>query len=225
LQLRWFAMEKRAPIETEAFPSTKAPHLTEADLPAMIRAAKAGKREALNDLLSHVRPRVLSVALRMVRDRDDAEDVAQEALIKVCRHLTRFEGRSAFSTWLHRIVVNTALDRLRAQQGRADRVAGDAGDDRPEVPLHPVVACDEETPEHLLGRAETGAAVQDAIACLSGPHQEVLALREIDGESYQTIAHIARVPVGTIMSRLHHARRRLAEQLSATFDASVLRAA
>jgi len=212
-------MEKRDATEPQASTSTKAPQLSEAEL---IAAACAGDRVLLNELLAHVRPRVFSVALRMVRDRDDAEDVAQEALLKVCRHITRFEGRSAFTTWLHRIVVNTALDRLRAHQVRSEHTPGD---DRDEAPSTPVVASDEETPERLLGRAEAGAAVQGAIACLSAAHQEVLALREIEGESYQSIARLARVPVGTIMSRLHHARRRLAEQLTATFDASVLRAA
>ena len=63
--------------------------------------------------------------MRIVRDRDEAEDVVQEALLKVCRSLTRFEGRAAFSTWLHRIVVNAALDRLRRHQTRRDRVSDD----------------------------------------------------------------------------------------------------
>ena len=215
-------MEKRDAIETQAAASAKAPQPTEADLREVIEAAGAGDRAALNDLLGRVRPRLLSVALRMVRDRDDAEDVVQEALLKVCRHITRFEGRSAFSTWLHRIVVNTALDRLRRQQPRWDRAGGE---EREEAGPPPVVAVDEETPERQLGRAETGAAVQGAIACLSVAHQEVLALREIEGESYHVIARIARVPVGTVMSRLHHARRRLAEQLGATYEQAALQAA
>jgi len=215
-------MEKRDAIETQAAVGAKAPQLTEADLREVIEAAGAGNRAALNDLLGRVRPRLLSVALRMVRDRDDAEDVVQEALLKVCRHITRFEGRSAFSTWLHRIVVNTALDRLRRQQPRWDRAAGE---DREEAAPPPVLAVDDETPERMLGRAQTGAAVQGAIACLSVAHQEVLALREIEGESYHAIARLARVPVGTVMSRLHHARRRLAEQLTATFEESALQAA
>src|SRR4029077_18936791 len=69
----------------------------------LIDQARAGARQALNRVLAGVRPRLLAVALRIMRDRDDAEDVVQESLIKVCRSLTRFEGRSAFTTWLHRI--------------------------------------------------------------------------------------------------------------------------
>jgi RNA polymerase sigma-70 factor, ECF subfamily len=192
------------------------------DLEGLIDAARAGDRVALNRLLAHARPRLLAVAQRMLRDRDDAEDVVQEALVKVCRHLTRFEGRSAFSTWLHRIVVNAALDRMRRQQARWDRSTDILPEPGRSGAVEPV---DEETPERLVSRAETGAAVKGAIACLSESHQEVLALREFDGESYQAISDIVSVPVGTVMSRLHHARRRLAEQLGATFDTSALRAA
>ena len=99
--------------ETVLFGGTKAPQAGGAeaprslyDLDELIGAACAGDRAALNRLLAHARPRLVAVAMRIVRDRDDAEDVVQEALLKVCRSLTRFEGRSAFSTWLHRIVVN-----------------------------------------------------------------------------------------------------------------------
>ncbi len=184
--------------------------------PALIEEARRGDREALNRLLAVVRPRLLAVALRIMRDRDDAEDVVQESLIKVCRSLTRFEGRSAFTTWLHRIVVNTGLDRLRRPELRRDRVAeNDDGEAR--VEAEPAV--DEETPEHLYNQAESGAVVQGAIARLSPVHREVLALREIDGESYQDIATIARIPVGTVMSRLHHARKRLAIELGAALAA------
>jgi RNA polymerase sigma-70 factor (ECF subfamily) len=176
----------------------------------LVEQARSGDREALNRVLATVRPRLLAVALRIMRDRDDAEDVVQESLIKVCRSLTRFEGRSAFTTWLHRIVVNTSLDRLRRPELRRDRVAeNDEGEVRPDA--EPAV--NEETPEQLYDRAEAGAVVQGAIARLSPVHREVLALREIDGESYQDIATIARIPVGTVMSRLHHARKRLAVEL------------
>jgi RNA polymerase sigma-70 factor (ECF subfamily) len=179
--------------------------------PALIEQARAGDREALNRLLASVRPRLLAVALRVMRDRDDAEDVVQESLVKVCRSITRFEGRSAFTTWLHRIVVNTSLDRLRRPELRRDQVIeNDEGETRAEV----VPAVDEETPEQLYSQAESGAVVHGAIARLSPVHREVLSLRELDGESYQAIATIARIPVGTVMSRLHHARRRLVAELA-----------
>src|SRR5205814_1348141 len=100
-----------------------------------------------------------------------------------CRSLTRFEGRSAFTTWLHRIVVNTALDRLRRHQARRERSSED--DDRdggvPET-------IDEQTPERVLCRSETRAAVRGALERLSQSHREVLVRRELDGESYRDVA-------------------------------------
>jgi RNA polymerase sigma-70 factor (ECF subfamily) len=215
-------METRHEIEPLNASDAKLPHAGEAnslrDLDELISSARAGDGAALNRLLAHVRPRLFAVALRIVRDRDDAEDVVQEALLKVCRYLTRFEGRSAFSTWLHRILVNTALDRLRHEQSRWERVVTDVErEDQPARTSDAAEGIDEETPELIVGRAETGAVVREALASLSPAHQEALALREFDGESYQDIARIARCPVGTIMSRLHHARRRLASELAPHF--------
>lgn len=172
---------------------------------------------AMNELLAAARPRLYATALRMVRDRDDAEDVVQEAMLKVCRNLGAFEGRAAFSTWLHRIVVNCALDRLRRDAARPGRSAasralrGQAAEDEQRSAVEPA---DDRTPEVLLGRAQVGAVVRGAMATLSASHREVLALRELDGESYRDIAQAARCPVGTVMSRLHHARRKFVEELT-----------
>jgi RNA polymerase sigma-70 factor (ECF subfamily) len=207
-----------------SFGGTKAPQPREAnslrDLDELIEAARRGDRAALNRLLSDARPRLLAVALRVVRDRDEAEDVVQEALVKVCRSLARFEGRSSFSTWLHRIVVNAALDRLRRQGARREKVADD--DERT---LEPVEKIDEQTPERVVSRRETGAVVRGALARLSPVHREVLELREFEGESYRDVARLVRCPVGTVMSRLHHARHKLAAELASAVEAGALRAA
>jgi len=213
-------MENSARIETGRGPLARSPQgceadsLSDVDLGELIDGARGGDHGALNRLAARIRPRLLAIALRTVRDRDEAEDVAQEALVKVCRYLTRFEGRSTFATWIHRITVNTSLDCLRRQQARHERVTDrdDAGPERPA----PQDSIDEETPERALARAEVGAAVQGAIARLTPSHAETLALRELDGESYQSIAAIVRCPIGTVMSRLHHARRRLVAELGST---------
>jgi len=201
------------PHEANALPAV-------ADVDALIAAACAGDRAALDRLLTDARPRLVAVAMRIVRDRDDAEDVVQEALLKVCRSLGRFEGRSAFSTWLHRIVVNAGLDRLRRHQARRERFAGDDDRELSEVSADAGVdLVDEQTPERLVSRHETGAAVRGALARLSPSHREVLVLREFDGESYRDLARLVRCPVGTVMSRLHHARHRLADELGPYVDA------
>ncbi len=212
-------MENLDEIETQPEFVTRTPQTREAnslrDLDELIACAKRGDRHALNRLMTHARPRLLAVALRMVRDRDEAEDVVQESLIKVCRHVTRFEGRSSFSTWLHRIVVNTALDRLRRIPGRRERDMAGPDDASETNVLAEAPVAEAETPERLYARAEAGAIVHRALDRLSPTHRQALALRELDGEAYQSIAEIVHCPVGTIMSRLFHARRRLAEELTA----------
>lgn len=212
-------MENPNSTESVLLRGTKAPQSREAntlcDLDELIASARRGDRGALNRLLTDARPRLIAVALRIVRDRDEAEDVVQEALLKVCRSLTRFEGRSSFSTWLHRITVNAALDRLRRGSARRDRPAqGGHGEDG-EAPQASPDLVDEQTPERLVSRRETGAFVRGALDRLQPIHRDVLVLREFDGESYRDLARIVRCPVGTVMSRLHHARHKLVAELSA----------
>jgi RNA polymerase sigma-70 factor (ECF subfamily) len=156
----------------------------------------------------------MSVAMRVVRDRDEAEDVVQDALVKACRSLKSFEGRSSFSTWLHRITVNAALDRLRRGSARRERLAKESDEDRGQPETIEMV--DEQTPERLVSRRQTGEVVRGALAKLQPIHREVLVRREFDGESYRDLARIVRIPIGTVMSRLHHARHKLEDELSAS---------
>jgi RNA polymerase sigma-70 factor (ECF subfamily) len=174
-------MENPNRIELGVPRGTKAPQPSEAiqlrDLDELIASARRGDRGALNRLLADARPRLLAVAMRIVRDRDEAEDVVQEALLKVCRSLSRFEGRSSFSTWLHRITVNAALESPAPphEPPRQGRAAGAgrarAGDDeRAPAPLDLV---DEQTPERVVSRRETGAVVRGALARLQPIHRDV----------------------------------------------------
>jgi RNA polymerase sigma-70 factor (ECF subfamily) len=207
-----------SPEESSASsPDLAAPDATARDVVALelVERVKGGDRKALEALLVSVRPRLSAVALKIVRNRDDAEDVVQDAMVKVCRYIDKFEGRAALSTWLHRIVVNTAVDHLRSRRSGPIVVPAAAPQDSPEEAARRAPqSVVEETPEDLLAQAETGAWVRGGMARLSLVHREVLALRELEGESYQSIAEIARCPVGTVMSRLHHARQRLAETLA-----------
>jgi RNA polymerase sigma-70 factor (ECF subfamily) len=174
---------------------------------------------SIGALLAAARPRMYAVALRLTKNHDDAEDVVQEAMLKAWRNMGRFEGRAAFTTWIHRIVVNAALDRLRSRRPEVSTRAGAGGRDDGEVAQDPPLArslspSSPETPEDLVESAEIGAAVHRAMGALSPVHREALALRELDGESYQSIARIVHCPIGTVMSRLHHARHRLAEVIT-----------
>lgn len=177
----------------------------------------------LEEMFRQVRPRLLTIAERVLGDADEAEDAVQDALVKAWQKLDRFEGRSSLTTWLHRITVNTALDHLRR---RASAVGGmprnsAAGVVSPERPgpepgdaavfgaRHP------DTPERLFQRAESSAVVHRAIDRLSPAHADVLRLCELEEQSYATTASLVRCPLGTVMSRLYHARRSFAREVGA----------
>jgi len=190
----------------------------------LVAAAKSGAGEALEQLLAEARPRLMALALRVLGNTDDAEDAVQDAMVKVWRNIRRFEGRAAFSTWLHRIAINAALDRLR-RRGNG-HLAADAPDEHPQEAAEATMP---ETPERIYARAETAVVVHRAISQLSDTHGEALRLCDLEGESYATIAAVTDCPLGTVMSRLFHARRKLARELTQTAtddgDLAALRAA
>jgi RNA polymerase sigma-70 factor (ECF subfamily) len=193
----------------------------------LVSAAQTGKREAVERLLAEARPRLMALAMRVLGDADDAEDAVQEATIKVWRNLGRFEGRAAFTTWLHRIAINAALDRLR-RRGSV-HIASGAPDEHHQHVSDASDFTPPETPERIYARAETAVVVERAIERLSETHGEALRLCDIEGESYATIATVTACPIGTVMSRLFHARRKLARALTETStsegDLAALRAA
>jgi RNA polymerase sigma-70 factor (ECF subfamily) len=180
----------------------------------LVCRARRGDRAALDQLLAAARPRALAVALKMLRNPDDAEDAVQDAFLKIWRSLARFEGRSSFSTWVHRIVMNACLDLRRRQSARPDlthEAESAGGGDAEVAALEPSAP---ETPERALGRAQVGQLVHGILDELSPVHRQALVLRELEEHSYEEIATIAACPVGTVMSRLHHARKKLAEELT-----------
>ena len=208
-----------AEADSHAAPAT-------ADLGELVAAAQSGSSDALERLLAAARPKLLALAMRVLGNADEAEDAVQDAMVKVWRNLARFEGRAQFSTWLHRIAVNAALDRLR----RRSSVHLSSGGAPPDEQLHDAAeAVLPETPERIYARAETAVVVRGAMARLSETHGEALRLCDLEGESYATIATVTECPLGTVMSRLFHARRKLARELTeaATSDGDLaaLRAA
>jgi RNA polymerase sigma-70 factor, ECF subfamily len=194
------------------------------DMGELVAAAQTGAGAALERLLAEARPKLLSLAMRVLNDADEAEDAVQDAMIKVWRNLGRFEGRAAFTTWLHRIAVNAALDRLR-RRGSVPLSAGEPDEHHHDTAERALP----ETPERIFARAETAVVVRRAMGQLSETHGEALRLCDLEGESYATIAEVTECPLGTVMSRLFHARRKLAHALTETAtddgDLAALRAA
>lgn len=179
--------------------------------PDLLRRAQAGDEAAFGAIMRGHYERTFRLAYAITHNEADARDICQEAWLTVWKQLATFRGDSRFSTWLHPIVTRRALDHLRKRRRWFDRfLPFDTGDDTTAAAPEP--ATTDDAAQQLEG-AETVARVRAALATLPPKHRAVLALRELEGLSYEEIAQATGIPVGTVMSRLHHARRLLAEKL------------
>jgi len=172
-----------------------------------LEAARQGDVEAFAQVFEAVRPMVHSVAYRMVGP-NDCDDVVMDTYLKAWRGLAKFRGGSSISTWLCRITRNCALDALRARSRRMERyVSAEAPDMTPVVENLPDDSGP--SPDASAATSDLGRQLNNALAQLNEEHRQAVLLREVDGLSYRELAATQGVQVGTIMSRLFYARRRL----------------
>lgn len=179
---------------------------------ALVLRAKEGDQRAFKLLVERYQRKVYAVAHGMVKDREEALDIAQEAFVKVHRNLDRFKGDSAFYTWLYRITRNLAIDRIRARRNESvgfDEAVG--SEDSPE-PGFLSTRLDADPQKSAL-RRELAGKLEDALAQLPVKHREILLLREVEGMSYEDLAATLDIPKGTVMSRLFHARSKMQKLL------------
>ncbi len=177
------------------------------DVDALARAAAAGDDAALQDLLSAVEPRVKRIVSRMLLHPQDAEEAAQDALLAVARNIAKFEGRSRFTTWLHAIASNSARSTYRSLKRRAGELSAE------ELPL----SVDPRTTSVIAG---SRLDLLEALETLGRDRPELvepLVLRDVNELDYNEIARLLDVPLGTVKSRIHHART-LVRPLLATTD-------
>jgi RNA polymerase sigma-70 factor (ECF subfamily) len=180
----------------------------------LVEASRRGDRQAFRLLFDRYYRRILAVATGMLRNREDALDVAQETFIKAYRSLPQFKGDSSFYTWLYRIAVNLCVDAQR-RDARYARVAVNPGEAGPED-MEPFDVCDgrpDADPFEQVQTRELGSLVREALTELTAEHRAVILLREVDGLSYDEISQVMQCAKGTVMSRLHYARKRLQARL------------
>ncbi len=188
-----------------------APELSPAESAALLARAQAGDEAAFGQLMQlHYEP-VFRVIYAVLRNEHDARDVAQEVWLKIWQELPKFRGDSKFTTWVHPIAVRRSLDLVRKRRRWFDRFLpfSSAAEEFPSVaePSTDHTARDEtESDERARG-------VRTAIDELPPKQRAVLVLRELEGLSYEEIAAGLSLPIGTVMSRLYHARRSLAQKL------------
>ncbi len=178
---------------------------------SLVRQAKTGDKAAFGKLVNKYYEMVYAVVFGILHHREAAKDVAQEVFLKAFRELVRFEGKAKFKTWLYRVAVNAALDEVRK---RRPTESLDATDKAAEEDERPVVIPDRSLgPRDRTAQRELRELLDQAINQLTPEHRAVLVLREWQELSYEEIAETLGIEVGTVMSRLHYARKKLGEML------------
>ena len=174
------------------------------DAPRFLDRLRAGEAAAFEDLVMTYQHRVFGVALRMLGNAAEAQEVAQEAFIRAHRALGDFRGDAKLSTWLYAITSRLCLNRLASGERRLVRQGEDALLRLADAAPRPDVA---------LERSELEAALQRAVAELPEDGRIVVVLRDLEGLSYEEIAQVLELPLGTVRSRLHRARADLKDKL------------
>jgi RNA polymerase sigma-70 factor, ECF subfamily len=184
----------------------------------LIKGVCAGNREAFYELVRPYERLIFAMAISVLRNEADAEEVAQEAVLKAFSNLAAFRGEAKFSTWLVQITCNEARMRLRKERSHLyepieDTTKGDEGEYQPRdfADWRPI-------PSEVLERSEVRKVLRDAINSLGAAYREVLILRDIQGLSIKETAAILSIPEATVKTRLHRARLQLRDDLAPGFD-------
>lgn len=186
----------------------------------LVERVRDGDKQAFDLLVAKYQRRLMRLLSRIVHDPAEAEDVVQETFIKAYRALRHFRGDSAFYTWLYRIGINTAKNFL-AVQGRRTPTSTDADAEHAEVFNDGEHLRDINTPESMLASKQIAQTVNAAMDALPVDLRTAIALREIEGLSYEEISDIMACPIGTVRSRIFRAREVIAEKLKPLLDMPV----
>jgi RNA polymerase sigma-70 factor (ECF subfamily) len=172
----------------------------------LIRRSQAGDTEAFGQLVTKYRTKIFTMVYGMVRNEHDAWDLTQEVFLKAWRSIHRFEGRSSWYTWLYRLTTNVTIYSFR-RKGR-----------REEVELNDAIPSSLPGPGVNCLRTEIRERVTAALAKLSPEHRAVIVLKELEGLQYHEIAEVLNLSIGTVMSRLFYARKKLQSLLSPVYQ-------
>lgn len=193
----------------ERFLKANMPEVSEEDL-EIIQMTLTESSEAFGELVEKYQARLYNSIVQIFGPRD-AEDIVQDAFVKAFQKLDSFKGTSSFYTWLYRIAFNTAVSHLRKKPSiiSIDELQEAIGDN---------LADDGERPGEAMEKKERSKQIQSALQLLSEEHRTILILREVEQMSYEMLANLFQLPVGTIRSRLHRARMCLREVSSHYFE-------
>lgn len=175
----------------------------------LVRKSKDGDIDAFEELIRTYEKRIYNIALKMVGNRDDASDIAQEVCVKIYKSLDKFKENSSFSTWVYRITSNVCIDVARKRKNNVVSlaVAGDEGEY--EIP----VASEDKSPEEIVESKELSRIVKSCILELTPEQRIIIQLRDIYDYSYDEIAKMLNLSMGTVKSRLNRARNALKDKI------------
>lgn len=184
----------------------------------LVDRVQRGDKQAFDVLVTKYQHKIVKLIMRYVRDPSEALDVSQEAFIKAYRALPNFRGDSAFYTWLYRIAVNTAKNHIVSMNRKPLEYDLDT-QNSDGYELNPRLR-NEDTPERIAQRDELRQVLADAIDALPEELRTAIVLREIEGLSYEAIAHAMECPVGTVRSRIFRARDAIDKSIRSLMDGS-----
>src|SRR6059036_1280665 len=204
----------RLTMQTEA--TLAQPDVSELEL---VKRCQAGDTGAFDELVTRYRTRVFSMIYNMVHSEQDAWDLAQDSFLKAWKSIKRFRGRSSFYTWIYRIVMNVTIDWVRKKHVTG---AGTEFDDATQLrevdPASKTVPQTEALPYETIERDEIRDRIDKAIAQLSPEQRAVILMKEIEGMQYHEIAEALGCSIGTVMSRLFYARKKLQNLLRDVYE-------
>jgi len=191
------------------------PPLSDLSDPAVVVQARKGSEAAYRELLTRYERPVFSLIFRMVRDRETAEDLSQETFIKVLNNLDRYSPEFKFSSWLFKIANNLTIDHLRRRRVDTISIEGapDAVTSESAKATSIAVVSGGESPLDELESRELGAAIERAIGKLRPEYRACIMLRHVEDKSYEEIAEIVKLPLGTVKTYIHRARHELRTSL------------
>ncbi len=191
-------------MDTEATPA-------EVDVPdaELVQQAQSGDTAAFDQLVSRYRSRIFGMIYNMVHNEQDAWDLAQDSFVKAWKSIGRFRGQSSFYTWIYRIVMNVTIDSLRKKQVQGGAEFDDTIQLKEIDPASRTVPHADALPHEQMEHKEIRGRIDAAIAELSPEHRAVILMKEIEGMQYHEIAESLGCSIGTVMSRLFYARKKL----------------
>lgn len=185
----------------------------------LVKRVLAGDREAYAQIVERYQTQLFRYALRFMKNKEEASDQVQETFVKAFRNLAKFDTRRPLAPWLYRIARNNCLDSLRRRGADPVTTESQMGSDDPDDNVSPldraVAEGVEGDPAGAVEGKQTSAQIREHVQALDKKYREVIELYHFEGLTYEEIAEVLGTPLGTVMTRLHRARKKLAEALQA----------